>query len=184
MGGEVSILWRRASAGGQLEQPSEVNSSTRMGCASALDISAVEGLFSTCRARPSAVDAVCRNERPKNKTTHADDRAEPHRDMAMILDEKILSGNSHLTGFYADHDALPFRPASHCRNLAPKCRTELLLAQLDTNDTLSTQTDLVEIPQPKGKRDAQTNKVGHLSSAQHLMRRRHGHGRGGESNET
>src|SRR5208282_145758 len=97
-GGDVSILWRRASAGGQLEQPSEVNSSTRMGCASALDISAVEGLFSTCRAHPSAVDAVCRNERPKNKTAHADDRAEPHRDMAMILHEKILSGNSPSPG--------------------------------------------------------------------------------------
>jgi cytoskeleton protein RodZ len=33
-----------------------------------------------------------------------DDRNESHRDMVIILDENILSGNSHLTGFYADQN--------------------------------------------------------------------------------
>jgi len=80
-----------------------------------LDVSAAEVLFSTCSPRPLAVGAVCRNKSPKNNTPHTDDGADLPRDMAMIiLDEKIISGNSHLTGFYADHDSLPV--------LSPKTR--------------------------------------------------------------
>ena len=58
-----------------------------------LDGSAVAVLFSTCWARPSAVGAVCRNKRPKNKTAPTDvridddrmddDRTELHRDIGL-----------------------------------------------------------------------------------------------------
>lgn len=66
-----------------------------------LDVSAALVLFSICRLRPSAVGAAGRNRR--QNTAHAVNCAKVSRDMAIILGEKILSGNSHLTGFYADH---------------------------------------------------------------------------------
>jgi hypothetical protein len=111
MGGELSIRRRRASAGGQLEQPSEVNSSTRTGRASVLDVPESVVLLSSCGFCPSTAGATFRNKKPPSNSAQTEDCLKLLRPIATILSEKGLGGNSHLTGFYADHDRLRHRPS-------------------------------------------------------------------------
>ena len=72
------------SAGGQLEQPSEVKSSMRTGVA--LVVSAAAVLFSPCEPRALRAGATFKDKR-RIRDVHTNDSAEPPRDIAAILSE-------------------------------------------------------------------------------------------------
>ena len=80
--------------------------------------SAAMALFSPWRPCPLAVGAVCRNNRPQNKTAQTEDCAEMFRNITTILGEKTAGGNSHLAGLYADHDSVALNQGF---SLCPTC---------------------------------------------------------------
>src|ERR1022692_638509 len=69
-----------------------------------LDVSESPALFSLGGPCPPTVGVAFRNKRPQNKIAH-ESFAELPRDMAIVLDERTLLGNSHLPGSHADNNS-------------------------------------------------------------------------------
>src|SRR5579864_1497613 len=84
MGCAASIFSRRASAGGQLEHPSDVNSSTRTGCDCALGVCAGAALSSPCRPGPAAGLAAGTKSRLANR------KADPNPAAIALLDITLV----------------------------------------------------------------------------------------------
>ena len=82
MGWAASSFWRKRSAGGQLEQPSEVKSSIRTGFAFAADATGVPVLFSACRTRLLAAGA--RHKNAKIRNARVEGGVETVRDMGVV----------------------------------------------------------------------------------------------------